>query len=649
MQFSTRLQNDIVQNKIDVDALTSIQAPLEHLQEMLQTAILIELSTLPPYLTAMFSIKDGTNKEAVSAIRAVVMEEMLHFALAGNVLTALGGKISFDAQNIPKYPANLPHSDDSFIVDLQAFSVSCLETFMRIELPASPRAKPQANRYHTIGQFYTAIEVLLIHVVDKYGESRVFSGNPTHQLPAISYYGGGGELIQVKCEKTALEALEVIVDQGEGNKETIWAGNQAHFGQTPQPAHYFQFKQLIYGRRYKQGDTPSIPPSGEKINVDFDAVWPIKINAKSKDYIAFPSLAKLNNACNSMYTKILKAMELSLSTGEDHISDAIPLMYQLKYLARQLMANPFPAQSEGTGELHATPTFEWYEDHEDHRMTEYSQGKSAPTIPDGMGTPFFYNSLENCGVYYLVPKDRAIPLFASLNGLTPAIFGDKHCMVSFNFQRYYSSLSSVYNVTQELEINVLCFPTSRANELQRVTPESYLLGDDQAKEFGNIRLFVPCDNAIAIKAGKELYGEPKILCSFDVEIPDFNSPTQHTWKFTTLTPVEVAEDNSAAEPIFTCTVNVEDMTAREGNLSPITEYGIRNGELIAMRWNLFQVMPTFFLNNCEAAERINVTFGTSPYENIAPTLSALIDGVSPFAVRLFQSVPVATANPPYYP
>lgn len=45
------------------------------LQDLLQTAILIEHSTIPPYLTALYSIQDGTNALASQIIRSVAVED----------------------------------------------------------------------------------------------------------------------------------------------------------------------------------------------------------------------------------------------------------------------------------------------------------------------------------------------------------------------------------------------------------------------------------------------------------------------------------------------------------------------------------------------------------------------------------------------
>ena len=68
--------------------------------ELLQMAIGIEFSTLPPYLYALYSIRPDTNAVASSRIRAVAMEEMVHMCLACNILNALGTNPALDSADL---------------------------------------------------------------------------------------------------------------------------------------------------------------------------------------------------------------------------------------------------------------------------------------------------------------------------------------------------------------------------------------------------------------------------------------------------------------------------------------------------------------------------------------------------------------------
>src|SRR5262245_53786560 len=81
---------------------------LSWLHEALQAAVELEFFTLPPYLTAMWSIKDQQHA-AAATIRAVVEEEMTHMALVANLLAAIGGVPRVNrSPAIPAYPRPMP-------------------------------------------------------------------------------------------------------------------------------------------------------------------------------------------------------------------------------------------------------------------------------------------------------------------------------------------------------------------------------------------------------------------------------------------------------------------------------------------------------------------------------------------------------------
>lgn len=80
---------------------------LSDLKDALQTAMQLEFSTIPPYLCAQWSINSDPGGVG-GMIEDIVVQEMYHFALAGNMLTAIGGAPSIaNAAFIPSYPTNV--------------------------------------------------------------------------------------------------------------------------------------------------------------------------------------------------------------------------------------------------------------------------------------------------------------------------------------------------------------------------------------------------------------------------------------------------------------------------------------------------------------------------------------------------------------
>ncbi len=134
------------------------QRNLEWLEHALQSAVSVEFSTIPPYLSALWSIKDPMHPVAAS-IRNVVQEEMLHMALACNMLTGLGcvPKIN-DPKMVPSYPGKIPGGvHPELTVSLSGLSDASLDAFIAIEAPSEGkrlRTPEHRKGYKTIGAFY---------------------------------------------------------------------------------------------------------------------------------------------------------------------------------------------------------------------------------------------------------------------------------------------------------------------------------------------------------------------------------------------------------------------------------------------------------------------------------------------------------------
>ena len=319
------------------------------LREHLQTAIEIEWSTIPPYLCALWSIEDGANQTAASCIQDVVMEEMLHLTLAANVLNALDGtpRLLPPGGVAPCYPTALPHSDESFQVSLLRFSHAALDTFRRIERPALIGARPQPDRYATIAQFYESI----IDAIERLGEEPIWKGPRARQVePGSQYYGGGGDAIVVTGRDSALEALQLVVDEGEGFAGGVFDGDHEILGEAEELAHYFRFDELLQGRRYVRGDRPSTGPTGPPIMLDYDAVLPMRANPRVDDHPPGSELRALAGECDATYARVLATLEGAFGGRPEALADGVRDMWSLKYQAVGLMRVPV-----GDGETAGPP------------------------------------------------------------------------------------------------------------------------------------------------------------------------------------------------------------------------------------------------------------------------------------------------------
>jgi hypothetical protein len=327
---------------------------LASLQRHLQWALELEHATIPAYLCALYSIPEGANVAAQQQLRAVVMEEMLHMVLVANVLNAVGGcpKVD-DPAFVPSYPTTLPHSDGSVCVQLRRFDREALQTFLKIERPEPPQAKPEPERYHSIGQFYDAIEAGLRQLAGELGPA-LFSGSVLRQVdPTRWYYGGGGRPIVVSDLASALAALDEIKAQGEGLPHSVF-DDQAPFGQR-ELAHYFRFEQLRQGRFYRPEDSPRSGPSGDPLPLRWDQVHPMRANPRMADYAGQPEVHALMRRFNLDYTALLRALHGAFNGQPALLFEAVPMMYRLKYQAQALMQLPC---GDASGET-VGPSFEY--------------------------------------------------------------------------------------------------------------------------------------------------------------------------------------------------------------------------------------------------------------------------------------------------
>ncbi|NRQ38175.1 hypothetical protein HII36_41055 [Nonomuraea sp. NN258] len=134
---------------------------LDSLREHLQWAVELEHATLPPYLTALYSLDAERNAAAAE-------------------------------------------------LALMPFGPRALEMFLRLERPAPPDAAPQDDGYPTIGRFYAAIEQGLRELCDRLGEAAVFAGDPARQVSGTHFRHTAGRLIPVTGLTSALEALAAM-------------------------------------------------------------------------------------------------------------------------------------------------------------------------------------------------------------------------------------------------------------------------------------------------------------------------------------------------------------------------------------------------------------------------------------------------------
>jgi len=226
---------------------------LDNLYSLLIIALQIELSTIPPYLYAMYSIKPtttiddmnytinpGTNNNNINdmityKIRHVAAEEMLHASLVANLIAAIGrNPVFYSPEIIPFYPNPLPHIEQGLLmVHLSKADEKNFDTFIRIEEPFDP-SLPQLPRIprrfpshiglpldfpinvDSIGQLYQLIKRFFEKLNDTIEYDTEFQLNPGMGYAPSTINAGKDGLIVVDSLEKANRAIDLIIDQGEG-------------------------------------------------------------------------------------------------------------------------------------------------------------------------------------------------------------------------------------------------------------------------------------------------------------------------------------------------------------------------------------------------------------------------------------------------
>ena len=300
----------------------------ECLKRSVRAAIALELATIPPYLTAMWSIKTDPSFVA-STIYGVVVEEMSHMGLACNMLAGLGEPpaLASDAY-VPTYPGPLPGDvNPALEITLRRLTPEQLKTFMDIEFPEDgPITLKVGRSYGTIGEFYSELRDAFERV------------NPcldtTYQRDNVL------SITKVATIQDVCNAIDLIRKQGEGSKE-----DQSPKDPEGGLAHFYQFREVYVGARYEQvpPDVGTWAHTGPP--VIFPEVYPMAdipaggyCRADVTDTAVWAKIEEFDNA----FTTMLSQLEAAWRDPAASLDDAVDTMRALSGIAAYLVARPRP-------------------------------------------------------------------------------------------------------------------------------------------------------------------------------------------------------------------------------------------------------------------------------------------------------------------
>lgn len=179
------------------------------------------------YLYTAFSIKKDIKEGQLSArdqwqnrkwaadIFHIAAQEMLHLSQVWNLLAAIGGNPYYLRPNFPQpakyYSLGVP-------LQLEPFNLNSLKRFILYERPSNIEASqcPSAQiakavqPERTVGELYAEIRDQIANLDEKL----LFVGSTSRQVEEdlVDF----PDLIPVRCKQSALDAVDMITEQGEG-------------------------------------------------------------------------------------------------------------------------------------------------------------------------------------------------------------------------------------------------------------------------------------------------------------------------------------------------------------------------------------------------------------------------------------------------
>ena len=305
----------VVGNRKELTYLLSQAAELEH-------------GLMCEYLYAAFSLKEsagpGVRDDQLPALErwrrmilGIAAEEMLHWAMVQNLLTAVGSAPFVSRPHMPHQAKGYPPGVQ---VRLLPFGEAALQHFVYLERPegmegvdaegfepAGPPLPPmgpeeiipRGQEFATVSHLYRSIEQGLALLADRLGEHRLFIGPAFQQADETAF--GWPDLQPITDLAGANRAIDRIVEQGEGARGE-WAS-----------AHYGRFLALLGEYRAMREADPGFEPAHPVVAAAVRGVEGIEPEV----FISDPTTGACSDLFNAVYELLLQLIARYFAFGHE--------------------------------------------------------------------------------------------------------------------------------------------------------------------------------------------------------------------------------------------------------------------------------------------------------------------------------------------
>jgi hypothetical protein len=311
-----------------VDEPTIAVGDRKELTYLLSQAAELEHGLMCEYLYAAFSLKSTAGPglradqlDAVGRWREIIFgiaaEEMLHWAMVQNLLTAVGSAPYVSRPHMPHQARGYPPGVQ---VRLLPFGEAAMQHFVYLERPEGMEGAdaegfqpagppllpmrpgeiiPRGQDFATVGHLYRSIERGLAYLADKLGEDRLFIGPAFQQADETTF--GWPDLRPITGLAGASRAIERIVEQGEGARGD-WAN-----------AHYGRFLAVLDDYRAMRMEDPVFEPAHPAVAAAVRGVE----GFEPAVYISDPATGGCSDLFNAVYELLLQMIARYFAFGHE--------------------------------------------------------------------------------------------------------------------------------------------------------------------------------------------------------------------------------------------------------------------------------------------------------------------------------------------
>ena len=275
------------------------------------------------------------------------------------------------------------------------------------------------------------------------------------------------------------------------------------------------------------------------------------------------------------------------------------------------------------------------------------------TISIPNNSPFYYAAIQCIWIFWQVELEILDAYLAPL-GMAAVPFGPpgsppKFGCASINFFNaaalYGAGFPGSPGVAgfNETEVNILAYPTAvEATVPKNFTIEQFICGADQTKRIGAYRVWVACDDAVAVAAGQQIFFENKFLTPYQYSVPALNNPGVTAYDWTCY------DDLSAKTFIYQGHVDLSGLTSIQSNPTEWIDlsYVTTEARVAASRRNFFGT-PDTYLAQSGLSKAVTMKYGTSKHD-MRRDMERLIGGREPVAIQVLRSPTVIAEARPYW-